>query len=275
MYNNINNWGCLIYKNVGITLDKCDINRSNILFILTSLKNSIRYFFILFNVEKKFFHSDLHPRNITYNETQKKVYFINFGSALHLENSHLKELTDIYELINLVYCIFFNNNIFIMKTNFLHDTNSITKGLVNNKLNKNNFLQKDPRSINYDMLKQYLQSIQIINHYQLENFFDEIISLLAKEITEITERNIIQEAMILENEVLKQIKTDSTENYDKLKCTLNNYNRYKHENQEFYLRTSYTNNDKQYKQIIMSFLKDCPNLVEEQQKLIRQQLQLQ
>jgi hypothetical protein len=82
MYNNINNWGCLIYKNVGITLDKCDINRSNILFILTSLKNSIRYFFLPFNTKRKYFYFDLHPRNITYNETQKKSIFYQFWFSI-------------------------------------------------------------------------------------------------------------------------------------------------------------------------------------------------
>jgi len=182
-YNNINYWGCIIYKNVGITLEECDINSSNIIFILISLRNSIKNFFIPFNVKKNIFHSDLHPRNITYNEKEQKIYFINFGSALHLNNSYLRELTDIYELIKLVYYIFFKNDIFNMKTNFLHETtNSITKNLVNDKLNKNNFFKNYPTNVNYNTLKQYFEIIKIKNHLDLEYILYMIISSLSREL---------------------------------------------------------------------------------------------
>ena len=188
-----NKFGYLIFRNVGITFEKYDINHLNIINILQSLIVGIKSFVEPLNTPPQpHYHCDLNPRNITYNENEKKVYFIDFGTLL--PETLLRDLTDIYELTKLVHSIFFYKEVrtnFNMKRNFLHQNTNTPAHRVVKMLHHPSF--DDPRRyLNYDSIKTHLSKLGISNHDGLISYLIKIIKSLQAPVAPVPEPTQIQ-----------------------------------------------------------------------------------
>jgi hypothetical protein len=170
-----NNFCYLITKKAGTSFyillkETSNIIYSNIIPILTSLKNGIYYFIInLYN--NQYVLGDININNMTYDVDVNKVYFIDFG-LMH-QNTDIKRIDSI--------CLNVNYSVVIKKILEYFALDDIKNKNLNAKYNKNDVI--NGLKINNDKFDQeriqYFKRLQYNNYENMYNNYVENILFLS------------------------------------------------------------------------------------------------